>query len=413
MKIIVGSYTNFDGVGHTTRIACILDVLQQLYGANNIEWINVLPERKRIISSFFKNKETYKTNKYKTTFFPFLSYPIIKFLFSWTCAVLILFYLILKYGTGKDLILWIEMSSSAWPFLLYKSLFNVPFILDIHGTIDERIQFTQKTTKTIYTYAESIFDELMAISKSDVVIGVSNKMIEVYRSRYHSLAKHCFVLPVFTPCQKDHWSESSRALIRQELGIENSCVFVYSGGIQPWQCVPDILLFFKKIITTDILKSLNPTLLLLIWDKQNQVSKWIEEIDLPLDKVIVKSIPQNEVMEYLSAADVGLLFRENLTTNLVSSPTKAAEYLNSGLPILSTPYVGDIPDLIQKENVGFIIDIWKEMDLDALSGWCTNIYEHREEFAQRSIATGQQYFSNRDINQKVQDIVNRCLTLSD
>jgi glycosyltransferase involved in cell wall biosynthesis len=417
MKIIVGSYTNFDGLGHSTRILHILNVLNQLYGSDNIEWINVFPGGRQLFSSFNQSKKKYKSNKYKVTFIPFLSLqittsiPVVDYILKWMSGIYVFLYLLIKYGKRKDLILWIEMTSSAWPFQIYKSLFHVPLILDVHGTIDEKIQYKNSSQQAIINYAMGVYDEMMAISNSDVFVGVSNRMIEIFRSRYKFIPAYSYVLPIFTSDEYKNFSESTRTIIRRELGINESFVFVYSGGIQPWQCLPDTLFFFKKIVESDIFKPKNPVLLLLIWNKQNKLIDMIEEIGLPMERVKVMSVPQNEVANYLSAADVGILFRENLTTNLVSSPTKAGEYLNAGLPILCTPYVGDISSLVQKENVGFLIDIWRDVDFVKLLNWCSDICQNRKEYNQRCMEVGSQLFSNKNIDCKVEEIIDQVLAL--
>ena len=64
-------------------------------------------------------------------------------------------------------------------------------------------------------------------------------------------------------------------------------------------------------------------------DRQ-QVSKEIRE------NVICKSLGFAEVPHYLNAADVAFLFRDNVVMNAVASPTKLAEYMACGLPIISS-----------------------------------------------------------------------------
>ena len=60
------------------------------------------------------------------------------------------------------------------------------------------------------------------------------------------------------------------------------------------------------------------------------------------DRYEVKTCTLLQINAYLNAADIGFLIREPMKTNWVASPTKFAEYVLTGLQILTTdaiPYV--------------------------------------------------------------------------
>ncbi len=58
----------------------------------------------------------------------------------------------------------------------------------------------------------------------------------------------------------------------------------------------------------------------------------------------------------LAVSDLGLLLRERNSVNRVASPVKFAEYLASGLPVLVSPGVGDCPDIVRRDRVGYVLD---------------------------------------------------------
>ena len=57
----------------------------------------------------------------------------------------------------------------------------------------------------------------------------------------------------------------------------------------------------------------------------------------------------------MSVADYGILLREQSVTNLVASPTKFAEYLALGLPVLISENLGDYSEFVQHHNCGSIV----------------------------------------------------------
>jgi glycosyltransferase involved in cell wall biosynthesis len=63
----------------------------------------------------------------------------------------------------------------------------------------------------------------------------------------------------------------------------------------------------------------------------------------------------SDVPSYLSAADAGLAFIKRCFSKQASSPTKYAEYLACGLPLVINAGVGDSDALIEDENVGVLV----------------------------------------------------------
>ena len=123
-----------------------------------------------------------------------------------------------------------------------------------------------------------------------------------------------------------------RIEIRQKLGIANDCtLFVYSGGLHKWQKVEESINVFEKYHN----QYSNSKLLILTKDLE-QLQQLLENRQEIADAVISKSLPFNLVPDYLNAADIAFLLRDNVVMNAVASPTKLAEYMACGLPIIST-----------------------------------------------------------------------------
>jgi glycosyltransferase involved in cell wall biosynthesis len=75
-----------------------------------------------------------------------------------------------------------------------------------------------------------------------------------------------------------------------------------------------------------------------------------------------------DVPRYLQAADLSLSFIKPCYSKLASSPTKIAEALASGLPIISNDGIGDLDAMIEGDKVGVIVREFNEAAyLEALS----------------------------------------------
>jgi glycosyltransferase involved in cell wall biosynthesis len=67
-----------------------------------------------------------------------------------------------------------------------------------------------------------------------------------------------------------------------------------------------------------------------------------------------------DVPRYLQRARLGLSFRKDTFSQIAASPTKIAEYLATGLPVVCNAGVGDTEDLLLNEKVGVVLRAFDE-----------------------------------------------------
>jgi glycosyltransferase involved in cell wall biosynthesis len=83
---------------------------------------------------------------------------------------------------------------------------------------------------------------------------------------------------------------------------------------------------------------------------------------------LVTQVTPNDVPRFLGAADVAISFIKPCYSKQSSSPTKIAEYLASGLPIVCNAGVGDLDKLIEQNRVGALLrEFTPEAYLEALN----------------------------------------------
>jgi glycosyltransferase involved in cell wall biosynthesis len=77
---------------------------------------------------------------------------------------------------------------------------------------------------------------------------------------------------------------------------------------------------------------------------------------LPAALWTLRSLPHREVPQELREHDVGLLFMKQGRSAAGGSPTKIGEYWACGLPVVVTPGIGDLDEIIEAEHVGIIAE---------------------------------------------------------
>src|SRR5438445_239670 len=81
----------------------------------------------------------------------------------------------------------------------------------------------------------------------------------------------------------------------------------------------------------------------------------LERAGFSPDDYRVMTVPPAEMPRYLHAADVGLSLIRTSYARRASSPTKFAEYLAAGLPVISTADIGDLDAHIEEHRAGVLL----------------------------------------------------------
>ncbi len=129
----------------------------------------------------------------------------------------------------------------------------------------------------------------------------------------------------FLPAQVMAWRKSTREIF----GIsEKAVVYCFAGAVKAWQCPDLVISFFEKKYE----ENKNSFFLIITFD--------VKEFSLKLSQVLpvlsyhVLCSAHEQMYEYLSASDYGVVFREDTVVSWVARPVKAMEYHAVGLKII-------------------------------------------------------------------------------
>jgi len=128
--------------------------------------------------------------------------------------------------------------------------------------------------------------------------------------------------------------------------VRKEVVLVYSGSTAGWQSFA-----LLKELLIPLLEG-QPHVRVLFLSKPDANNKALQE-QFP-GRVEVRWAKPAEVAGILAGCDHGLLIREDTITNRVASPTKFAEYLAAGLPILISAHIGDFSATVREHDLGTV-----------------------------------------------------------
>lgn len=256
--------------------------------------------------------------------------------------------------------------------------FGVQCLFDMQGAVPEEVAYLGARASIVQRLEARERKTLRACASA---FCVSRKMVEHVVQKYGTAEDKLQVVPCCVSSVLVGEHLELRHEMRRNLGLENKLVLVYSGGTDRYQCVSEMCALFANLANQrdDVFW------LILSWGDHGIFRRNLIQQGLDPQQFSLKSVRQNEVHDHLLAADVGLLLREDHVLNRVSSPTKFAEYLAAGVPVITTPYVGDVSGAVVQENIGSIVDLPLSADLDGLMMFLDSVQRQRNAFARRCL----------------------------
>jgi glycosyltransferase involved in cell wall biosynthesis len=232
-------------------------------------------------------------------------------------------------------------SDSAFFLILFCLSLKVNFIFDCKGDRLSELRYNGRSD--IFIKLNSLYVNFLSRRTSKIFI-TSSKLKDIFKIRPYN--------PPFV-INTNYYDD--KFIKYPGLARENDKVrFVYSGSTIKYQMINETLLLFKNYHE----KQNNSELLLLIRDNTDLVKKKIMEFELDPDSIILSFAPTlKELNEQLINCDIAIMLREENPLNYYAFPTKFAEYLASGLPVISTKGVYDTWKIIVEQDLGVIIDL--------------------------------------------------------
>mgnify|MGYP001026535923 CR=1 FL=1 len=225
------------------------------------------------------------------------------------------------------------------------------------GGLDCRVCYDGRGARSaeIREYSsDDVFADVMseiereAIQAADWRIAVSQALVEHWRESFDFNGNDYTVVPCSVAAHFDGPKIKQGQLIRESFGWgKDDPIIVHLGGGAGWQNGPLSFVAIRHWLRV------NPRLRHLILSKENDQLNELKT-EFP-DQVVITQVTHDQVPDYLSAADYGLLLREENVTNGVASPVKFAEYLSCGLQILISANLGDFSEMVAEDSLGNVV----------------------------------------------------------
>lgn len=252
--------------------------------------------------------------------------------------------------------------------IILKKLVNFKIIFDMRGFwFDEKkdcnaLNINLFHHRFIYNFLKKI--EPYLLYNSDQIIVLTKKAKLELINKFDIKEKKITIIPccadynIFKPLNSEE-----KKISKMKLGLKDKDkVIAYLGSLGTWYLFEEMLILFKHLNKANqdfnflfITNDLETKYLNLINNKYSDLK----------NKIIFKSSDRNEIRYLLGCADVTVSFIRPTYSKIASSPTKFAEALAMGLPVISNKGIGDIEDITNLLKAGVTIELNDELgDLD-------------------------------------------------
>ena len=236
--------------------------------------------------------------------------------------------------------------------LALKRSLGTKMIFDLRGLMAEEYVDAEHWRKDSVPYRITKAAERRIFQETDAVVTLTERIWPIIkeweglrgRDVHHEVIPCCVDLSLFK------FSDEERAKRRAELGLGEKFTIVYSGSLDGWYLTEKMAEFFAAFMR----RRPDAHLVWLTNGSHDRVKELMKSRNV--DQFSVLSVPARLVPSYLSAADAGLSFIKRCVSKLASSPTKNAEYLACGLPLIINAGIGDSDALIHDWKAGALLE---------------------------------------------------------
>lgn len=242
--------------------------------------------------------------------------------------------------------------------LYLKRRYKLKMIFDMRGFwADERMEggiwsrhhFAYRLVYRYFKHKEN--DMLKA---ADAVITLTHRAKEIMTSwQLPGLkAERICVIPCVTDTQHfaPRSNEQQVGEIKIRLGINSGeRVLVYCGSLGTWYMMNEMLLFFQRLV----LYQPNWKFLLITQSEKEIIFRQATAVGVDTERLVVVAADYDEVPALLEVADLAIFFITPVFSKQASSPTKLAEYLSMGIPVIGND-IGDVAFYLNRCGAGMM-----------------------------------------------------------
>jgi glycosyltransferase involved in cell wall biosynthesis len=236
-------------------------------------------------------------------------------------------------------------------------------LFDCRGMIGDEYVDAGYWTKDRVEYRMVKRYEARALTRAEGVVFLT-RALRTWMDEHRMLGPrtHVATIPCCVDLDEFRFDAEARRRTRAELGLEGALVVVYAGSLGSWYREDEIARFAAIVRS----RAKAPVrFLLLTRSNPDELIPRLRQAGFPEAEVRTVRARPDEMPRYLAAGDIGLSFIKSCFSKKGSSPTKVAEYLACGLPVVLNGDIGDQAELAAEDDACIVLGSYDDQELTA------------------------------------------------
>jgi glycosyltransferase involved in cell wall biosynthesis len=258
-----------------------------------------------------------------------------------------------------------------------KKKLGIKYLNDIRGFwADERVDggmwnLDNPLYRAVYKFFRKKEDECVKVADCNTCL--------TYRGKEEILKWKTVPQPVkvdVVPCSvdlnlfnPDNTDAGFLEKFKKESGIsDGDFIISYLGSIGGWYLTNEMMQFCGLLLQ----KKPEAKFLFISNNRHEDITEAAKKFNVPGDRIIVKFAGRKQVPSLLSLSSYSLFFIKPCYSKLSSSPTKHGEIMAMGVPVITNSGVGDVKEIVEKYQGGFVLDGFSENEMAAVVAQVVN-----------------------------------------
>lgn len=288
----------------------------------------------------------------------------------------------------------------AIPAFLIAKLLRIKFIFDMRGFwADERVDGGIWQNKGL-VYNIARWWEKLFILKADRVTCLTEEAKRILKNLPYLAGKEIYieVIPTCADTIKFNIKEKNNDMLTR-LNLKGKFIFTYFGSLGTWYLFDQMLEFFQ------VAKEINRTsFFLILTPDKNEAMRKINKYKISPQDYFINFVHYEEVASWLSLADAALFFIKPSFSKKSSCPTKFAESLACGLPVVINSGIGDTDKFVNAHGIGVIVEGFSKVQYAKAINRLFSILNNNANINQNCRMVAQEHFSLKSAVDKYWDI---------
>jgi len=285
------------------------------------------------------------------------------------------------------------------------------FVYDERGLTAEEYIDGGMWKKNALSYRLTLYFEKKFLKNADGLIVLTQNIKDYltdsnYLSITGQVKKDIDVIPCCVDTERFNKNGMSTEGLRKKYNLSGKFIFLYTGSLGTWYLLDEMIDFFmaaKNVVG-------NAHFLILTHADKEFVRRSCKDRGLSFGDVTIDQAEFEDMPNYIKLGDIGMFFIKPVLSKRSSCPTKFAEYLACGLPVIINSGIGDTDTIVEENKLGSVVNYFhNESYLDALNK-SLKLLREKDMLSDRCNKIAKDLFSLESGVSKYFDVYNKVLS---